>query len=266
VQIFYFGPTDAPLFGVFHAPAPETARSTGVVVCPPLGHELAHGHALCRRLAEVCAGRGYAVLRFDYYGTGDSAGETEDVTVDRCLGGIAAAAEELRRRSACAEVCLVGLRLGATLALLYGARREEARALAALDPLWDGRAYVGHLRALEEAAWKGLGDLPAERLKAAQARALLGMRWAAPFVQELQALDLRGLTRRPARSVAIFRSTGGEDGGGDGGLDPALLPDLFGGVETRALAARMDSRLGDFIWTPGGAPAQIADWLETACP
>ena len=69
----WFGPEEGPLFGWLHWPDDGTARA-GVVVCPPSGYEAVCAHRTLRVVAERLAERGFAVLRFDYDGTGDSAG------------------------------------------------------------------------------------------------------------------------------------------------------------------------------------------------
>src|ERR1700692_718420 len=46
----------------------------GVVLCNSFGHEYVWTHKGMRRLADELSARGIWVLRFDYRGTGDSAG------------------------------------------------------------------------------------------------------------------------------------------------------------------------------------------------
>ena len=65
-----------PLFAWLH-PGPSGCGHA-VVFCPPAGHEQVHAHRAWRHLAEAVAGAGLPVLRFDYHGTGDSAGTDED--------------------------------------------------------------------------------------------------------------------------------------------------------------------------------------------
>ena len=73
----WFGPDDRPLFGWLHAPAARQVRG-GVVLSPPLGFEAVNARHAYRYLAEALSEAGFAALRFDYDGTGDSAGRQDD--------------------------------------------------------------------------------------------------------------------------------------------------------------------------------------------
>src|SRR4029077_6329596 len=74
---FWFGPPDRRAFGWYHAPL-GAPRDMAVVLCPSLGHESVCTHRAYRPLAEQLATLGFPVLRFDYHGTGDSAGTDRD--------------------------------------------------------------------------------------------------------------------------------------------------------------------------------------------
>jgi alpha/beta superfamily hydrolase len=52
--------------------------SSGVVICNPFGFEVICAHRTLRHLADSLAGAGLPTLRFDYDGTGDSAGDDRD--------------------------------------------------------------------------------------------------------------------------------------------------------------------------------------------
>src|SRR5262245_18163177 len=74
---FYFGRESSPLFGVFHAPA-RTTCLPAFVFCHPFAEEKLWTHRVFVSFARRLAAEGYPVLRFDYMGNGDSAGDFRD--------------------------------------------------------------------------------------------------------------------------------------------------------------------------------------------
>lgn len=153
----WFGPADRPLFGFFHTPSESTARA-GVVICPPLGRDYAHAHYALRLLAERLAEQGLCVLRFDYEGTGDSAGPAAGPErVPAWLASVAAAVD-LVRAAGPSSVVLVGMRLGATLAGVAAGRLQDLDGLVLWDPVPSGRAYLSEQRALAALSLPGLSD------------------------------------------------------------------------------------------------------------
>ncbi|MCB1207977.1 MAG: alpha/beta fold hydrolase [Verrucomicrobiales bacterium] len=132
--------------------AAVASRNHAVLICSPVGHEQVHSHRSLRHLADRLAAEGYTVMRFDYHGTGDSAGTALDP--DRCqtwLGNIQDAITWLRSEAGCRKVSLVGLRLGATLAALY-ASEHEVDGLVLWTPIVSGRRFVRELTALSRVA------------------------------------------------------------------------------------------------------------------
>jgi pimeloyl-ACP methyl ester carboxylesterase len=85
------------------------------------------------------------VLRFDYQGSGDSAGDGEETTVDQCLTDIGVSIEELKDIAGVTKVSLVGLRFGATVAALTAAARNDIDQVVLWDPVLDGGAYLKEL-------------------------------------------------------------------------------------------------------------------------
>jgi hypothetical protein len=142
----YFGHEDQ-LFGLHHGVA-GTAR-TAVLFCSPFGQDLVRSHRVYRQLAETLAAQGIPSLRFDYFGSGDSAGASAEVDWYRCQADIRTAATELRRLSACQHLVGFGARLGGDL-VLTSAKAAGFFETIAWDPVLDGAAHVAQLDALQD--------------------------------------------------------------------------------------------------------------------
>ena len=63
---------------VFHRPAPDAARDTAVILCPPFGFDEVCSYRPRREWARRLASAGYGALRVSYPATGDSGGDPRD--------------------------------------------------------------------------------------------------------------------------------------------------------------------------------------------
>ena len=142
---FYFGP-GKELFGFYHPAAAVTG--TAVLLCPPFGVEQIRCHRLYRQLAHSLAESGLPVLRFDYFGTGDSAGDSHAFEWPRCLADVATAAAELRLRHGGGRLLAFGARLGANAALA-AAQTARLDGVVAWDAITDGAALVRQYDSME---------------------------------------------------------------------------------------------------------------------
>src|SRR6187549_2852870 len=116
MEPIHFGPADRQLFGWLHLPAEGAPRRTAVVLCHPFGQEFVLAHRAFHGLARQLAAAGFAVLRFDYFGTGDSWGDFAQADPEAWKHDITAALRTLQDRVDCDDVALVGMRLGGSLA------------------------------------------------------------------------------------------------------------------------------------------------------
>jgi pimeloyl-ACP methyl ester carboxylesterase len=165
VRIEYFG-ANRQLLGAFHIPQRLQPRSAAVLLCNPFGEEASRAHRTYRVLATQLERAGFSVLRFDYAGTGDSLGSGSDGTLAAWGSDIEAAAEKLRSVSGASRIALVGLRLGATLAMLASVRGLRPRHLVMWDPIVDGGAYLRELVSQHRAYMREeLGDGWRDRLQ-----------------------------------------------------------------------------------------------------
>ncbi len=191
--------------GWLTAPA-TTGSQTGVLILPAAGYQYWSAHRTLRVLAERVADSGHLALRLDYDAIGDSAGEQSDP--DRLASwraSVAAAAGELRALGA-RDIVIVGVRLGAALALMEGAALE-ASAVVAWAPVVSGRRYARELRMLSTPLPEDAGS---------DGVAVAGTLFSATTLDELAQIDLLGLQAAPAPRVLLV----------EGGKEAKLLAHL----------------------------------------
>ncbi len=140
----FFGPAHSPLFGVVHLPVDNEIRG-GVLICGSLGKEAMDSARLHRALGEALAARGFAVLRFDYLGTGDSAfGQVRDDAVVNWIASVGHGLDYLRLIGAEA-LTAIGIRSGCLILQEYLAqsgRCHKVERVVYLDPAGTGRRYL----------------------------------------------------------------------------------------------------------------------------
>ena len=81
----WFGPHERPLLAWFTYPRSKRVRGA-VVLCQPIAEEGNMAYRTFRALAQRLAAAGYLTMRFDYDGTGDSAGSFEDARRGALIG------------------------------------------------------------------------------------------------------------------------------------------------------------------------------------
>lgn len=191
-------------FGWLHSAAGER----GVVLCNPFGYDALCTHRGWRKLAERIAAAGLPALRFDYPGSGDSAGAEDDPgRVDAWLDSIAAAARYLRASTGVASVSLVGLRLGATLAALAAERLGDIDSLVLLAAPTVGRHYVRELRAHRQSWLSTPAGMNADPIADPDTYVeAFGFGLHGDDIGRLGAVDLRRDTVKPARRVLLLDS------------------------------------------------------------
>lgn len=206
MEPFYFGESAKPLFGIYHPPQAGTSCDAGVVLCYPMGQEYIRSHRSLVRLAEFLSSAGFHVLRFDYYGCGDSAGGCCQGSIGQWVNDISTAVNELNGGYDLKRVCLVGLRLGGALAMMAGAGRGDIDSIVLWDPVIDGAMYLRELISLHDKWLRGSFAKPQLDHKHGKQHEILGFPMTDSIREELTDINLLRLERRPANSVFIVTS------------------------------------------------------------
>jgi alpha-beta hydrolase superfamily lysophospholipase/acyl carrier protein len=204
---FYFG--RRRLFGFYHPAA--AGADAAVLVCSSVGHEHTRAYRTVRELCEVSALAGLPALRFEYSGVGDSAGELATADVDAWTMDILDAADELRRRSGARCLHVVGLRLGAALAVRALKQAQgDFGVLCLWDPLLSGREFLTLASAFQRQYLRDPSRFPPAIMQRHAQRPpadlVLGYGYGDALQRSLASLDVGRTDEWPALSVRAMLS------------------------------------------------------------
>ncbi|MBU8974938.1 MULTISPECIES: hypothetical protein [unclassified Lysobacter] len=145
---FFFGAADRHLFGLLHE-CDGAAASTdhALLVCAPLLQDGIRSHRALWALAEAVGQHGVPTLTFDWFGTGDSAGEDTALTLPGMLDDLQQASSELLRRSEVPRLHWLALRSAALPLFAHLERSAEPAEVVLWDPQLDGARLVREWRA-----------------------------------------------------------------------------------------------------------------------
>jgi alpha-beta hydrolase superfamily lysophospholipase len=258
----YFGPADRKLFGWMHPADVQNARNIGVVLCSPSGYEAICTHRTYRRFAEGAAALGFPALRFDYDGTGDSAGHGLDSDrVGHWLRSINTAIDTLKAQSGVDRVCVFGLRVGASLAARAVSGRTDVHAMIAFAPLVKVNSYLREIRAL---SMSGDRQPPPPELKVdPELQEAAGFTTTPETRAALAAIDLLKLDTAPAPHMLVLE----RDDLTSGDAWPTRLTALGAAVEQRQLVGYVDMmRDAHASKVPAQAVDSALSWLVARAP
>lgn len=212
---FYFGAGQHRLFGIYEPAVAGSPGKRAAVLCYPWGAEYVHAHRTMRHLAVRLSAAGFHTLRFDYFGTGDSAGEMADADLDGWESDVELAIEELKDMGGVARVDLIGLRVGASIAAKVAARRpEEVNALVLWDPVVSGREHLQGLLAAHQPKERR-PDLPLagpEHALQQQVAEIRGIPLTLRMARDFQAIDLGAvMPALPARTLIMLSGRSSSD-------------------------------------------------------
>lgn len=218
-QATWFGPPERPLFGWVHRPAGDRVRAA-VVICPSLGQEATFTYYTLRWLATSLADRGFLTVGFHWDADGDSAGDSEDPDRTGAWRRSVHHALALAREHTDAPLAVVGMRLGALLAVdalqdlppagsgagataaagATGVTGAPVESLVLWDPPRSGRSFLREVRVRHRTALGGV-ESPDGAFDG------LGMRLDAASTASLSAVDLHGADPLPCdRALELTRT------------------------------------------------------------
>jgi pimeloyl-ACP methyl ester carboxylesterase len=117
------------------------APGPAIVFAPPDGEERDWALRPLVTASRTLAARGCAVLRFDYFGQGESDGNYEDASMATRIGDLRAVIRAAREKTGRVPI-VVGVRLGGAIAALASAEEAAVRQLVLWEPVLDTDQYL----------------------------------------------------------------------------------------------------------------------------
>lgn len=136
LEAFFFG---EGVFGVWRAG--QVNQHVWVLV-PPFGEEEKSARRTLTDIAQTFHKRGEGSLLFSFRGTGDSSGDLAALGLEEWREDLRNALAEVRRRAVETSVGLLGVRLGASLALQTALEDSEVSEVVLIEPLLSGRSFL----------------------------------------------------------------------------------------------------------------------------
>jgi pimeloyl-ACP methyl ester carboxylesterase len=156
------------LFGILHQPECPRDSAVAILLLSPGVKTRVAPHRLYNKMAERFVALGYRVLRFDFYGLGDSEGEVREtyladlygaIQVGRYVNDTIAAMDWMQDTYGTSRFIVSGLCGGAITGLLAGARDRRVTALLGLGiPVILDGANIDFTRYMTDAQLKGTRD------------------------------------------------------------------------------------------------------------
>jgi len=204
-----FGPAGRELFGLFQAPCVSDALAQSVLICNPFGQEYVRCHRLIKVIADRLVRAGFHVLRFDFFATGDSAGNDGDGDLMQWGHDIQSAHEEVSTLSGNASTSWIGLRLGGSIAAMASQRVDvPPRRLVLWDPIVDGASYIKELQASHVAGLEVLAHWSRTKFEqtaaASMQHEMLGFALPKELWQQISEISPITLTSARAQQIETF--------------------------------------------------------------
>ena len=144
----WLGAAPRRLYGALHRGA--VRAPLGVVLVPPLLHEQPRSRRFLVEVASEFAQLGLHCLRFDFYGSGDSDGESQEADFRSMKQDLDIAVSALRERTRVSRVAMIGWR-GSALPLQEWVHHGGPCDLVALwEPIVDGHSWLDELVSNDE--------------------------------------------------------------------------------------------------------------------
>lgn len=194
---YYFNNEDKSLLGIYHSPTSVAWREEGIVICYPIFNDYVRSYPAFIQLTDALTKLGFPVFRFDYYGTGDSYGDSQEADFTVWQNDIALAVKELKQAAGIQQVSLITTRLSSAFTTDVNQEIGKFKRIVMWDPVLDGDSYINELN---QAYCKEASLKETELSK----DVLLGQRISMDLRDQIENIALQKTTRFSSNNIFII--------------------------------------------------------------
>lgn len=132
---FFIGPETRRLYCVEQIPISPLKKSHGIVLCKPIWGERIRTHRIFTNLGRYLARLGYSVISCDYFGDGNSGGDSMDLNYFGMTDDILFLHRYMSRNYNVQKFSFVGLLIGANVAISSSAKIDDLDKMVLFEPL-----------------------------------------------------------------------------------------------------------------------------------
>ncbi len=125
------------IYCVEYLPAEEAKRDFCIILCKPIWGERIRTHRIFTNLARTLRDIGFYVATCDYYGDGNSGGDTKDLGFAGMVEDVQLLHSYLAEKASTKKVAFVGLRFGANVAICAEPKIPGTHKLILFEPIAD---------------------------------------------------------------------------------------------------------------------------------
>ena len=129
------------IFAVIHTPE-KTTKKKGIIFVHPYAEEKQRVDRILVGFARRLCSKGWFVMRFDFYGCGDSEGNFEELSNETQISDLQNVKNHFVKATGVEEVCLFGVRLGANIAIQYAGMDNNITNIILWSPMLNGVGYA----------------------------------------------------------------------------------------------------------------------------
>ena len=132
---FFLEENSKPVYCVEYFPADTVRQEFSIILAKPIWGERIRTHATFSNLARFLCNEGYCVFTCDYYGDGNSGGETIDLTFTEMVLSVKTLHQYICKKSFPEKIVLIGLRLGANVSMAVEPQIPNTLKMLLFEPI-----------------------------------------------------------------------------------------------------------------------------------